>query len=128
MPRGIQPEKLNIEHVRQPGEWVPVALGTGLEGPLSVLNAQAGRHMGILTDVHGVVVTQELISKHRPEGGGGHRAEQSGNQNRAPILFQQANQELGILRKGGRNSMQNQDRDWKSKRTVAASRERAAEI
>ena len=60
----LQSEKLNIQHVREPGERMPITCVKGAEGPGGVLPGQAAKHARIVGNVLGVVVENEVT----PEG------------------------------------------------------------
>src|SRR5689334_20626918 len=63
MRRWIESEQLAIEHMRNPGDWMPVSrfpMQTA-EGPLDPLARQARLNMGVAGDVVRVVVINELV-------------------------------------------------------------------
>src|SRR5205807_6016303 len=77
MAGGRQPEELSVEHVREPGEWVPVGrVGCG-ERPRDTGPREARPDVHVLGHVFGVVVVDEAVSEDRDEddeGGQGNHA------------------------------------------------------
>ena len=58
---GIHTEQLGIEHVRQPGQWVPEFRPGGCKGPSDTFLIKAGLNGGIVEDVNMVIETNELM-------------------------------------------------------------------
>ena len=56
MPPGVQAEELAIEHVRQRGQRIPLAVGPVGEGPPDAVAGQARGDMGVSVDKDAVVV------------------------------------------------------------------------
>ena len=65
----IKPMKLDIRHVRDPGQRVPIGRVSVAESPFDVGPIQAREDIGVFDNVLEVVVTDELIPPDRPEGG-----------------------------------------------------------
>ena len=65
---GVQGKELHVEHVREPGQRVPVAGMTGAESPDCAMPIQPGQHRPILCDVIRVVEADEVVMEHRPIG------------------------------------------------------------
>ena len=74
VPGGIQPKQLGIQHVRIPGQGVPVGLRPGRQRPGDPLGAEAVAHESVLDDEERVVVVDEIegqqlaIDPERGEG------------------------------------------------------------
>src|SRR5205814_5901876 len=60
--RGVEAEELAIEHVRQPGQRVPVGRLQGGEGPGHRLRVQTRLDVGVAEDVLVVVVVHEAVA------------------------------------------------------------------
>src|SRR2546430_8831737 len=76
MAGGRQPEELRVEHVREPGERVPVGR-VGCERPGDTGPREARPDVHVLGHVFGVVVVDEAVPKDRDEdddGGEGNHA------------------------------------------------------
>jgi len=58
---GVQSEQLNVRHMRQPGERVPVTGVTRGEGPSYVIERQTSANVDILDDVVHVVVVEKFV-------------------------------------------------------------------
>lgn len=56
---GAETEQLDIEHVRQPGQWVPIAVMECRESPADVFPGHAALNDLIGTDVSRIVVVYE---------------------------------------------------------------------
>jgi hypothetical protein len=85
MARRIQPEQLNIEHVRKPGERVPVGGMPGLKRPGQPFPAQTALHLRIGGYVILIVVMEEVVQANRPEGGQRYRGKQQTYENSLPV-------------------------------------------
>ena len=59
--RGVLAVQLDVEHVRQPGEGMPVAQEGGREGPGDGLAREAGLHVRVVDHVAVVVVVDEVV-------------------------------------------------------------------
>ncbi len=68
-------EHRHIQHVGKPRERMPVTRVVGFECPLSVVPVQPLQHVLVFRDVTRIVVTDEIISEHRPVNGRGHGGE-----------------------------------------------------
>jgi hypothetical protein len=51
--------KLDVRHVRQPGDRVPVGCVNGSKGPDNVIAGYAARYMGVTRNV-GIIIEYEL--------------------------------------------------------------------
>jgi hypothetical protein len=58
---GVGAEQLHVEHVREPGERVPIAQQAGGEGPARAVEGKAAAHDGVFADVARVVVLDEAV-------------------------------------------------------------------
>ena len=56
----VEPEDLDVEHIRNPGERKPVRGVAGCEGPLEAVEGQAVADVRVLGDVDGIVEVDEL--------------------------------------------------------------------
>ena len=66
MPAWTHSEEFNIQHVRQPGNRVPIA-GTGRpEGPDDAFFAQPLTHIGILCHIFIIVITDKIMCASLP--------------------------------------------------------------
>src|SRR5262249_55762131 len=60
---GMQPEELNIQHVRQPRQGMPVVHGPGAKSPRDPLPGEASPDVGII-EVTGIIVIYEIKSPY----------------------------------------------------------------
>ena len=65
MTRGIQTENGAIQHVRNPGEWMPITRIIGLERPENARPCQAMIDLGVFDDVNGIINIDELVGSER---------------------------------------------------------------
>jgi hypothetical protein len=65
---GFVAEKLAIEHVRYPCQWMPVVCVAGGEGPLYLLPVQAASNDAIPCNVEGVIKIDETAAVNLPIG------------------------------------------------------------
>lgn len=68
MGAGMKTEKLAVQHVRQPGQGVPVADLVETKRPEEVLDGQAFLNVWIRGDVEIVVEIYEFMALHLPIG------------------------------------------------------------
>ena len=68
-------EQLDIQHVRQPTQWMPIRLVKGRERPAKSFYGEAALHHGVVPDVAGIVETDEVVLKDRRVDRGRHRDE-----------------------------------------------------
>src|SRR5690242_17995008 len=61
MPGWLQPKERAIEHVRQPGQRMPIRNLEGCEGPLHPRPGKAVLHHHVLGDVKVIVVVDEVM-------------------------------------------------------------------
>src|ERR1051325_3134867 len=66
MTAGEPPEQGEVEHVREPGDGVPVAGVAAGEGPIDVIESQARLDARILRDIKAIVVIHEIVPDDRP--------------------------------------------------------------
>ena len=92
-PAGSRPEQARVEHVRQPGERVPVARVEARERPAHPVRREPGLHVAVLGDV-GLVVVQKEGQRRAPARTPRARARRSAAASRilrarhsAPILL-----------------------------------------
>ena len=65
MSGGVLVKELIVEHVRKPGEWMPVSLLLGDESPGDCVPAQAVVDVMVLGDVAVVVIVDEGMAIDR---------------------------------------------------------------
>ncbi len=61
---GVQPEELAVNHMRQPGERMPVGGVKGGEGPGNPFQRQAADDHRVVPDVEIVIEVDELMTDH----------------------------------------------------------------
>ena len=61
-----QAKELDIQHMREPGQWMPIAGVASLESPKEIVPGQSAVHMRIHRDVAVVVQVGEAGVKDRP--------------------------------------------------------------
>jgi hypothetical protein len=61
------PKELNIEHVRQPRKWMPIAGVKRAERPAHVWPRQTAEGVWIVRNVLGIIVENEITPQHRPK-------------------------------------------------------------
>src|SRR6185503_13924728 len=61
MARRLESVGLAVEHVRDPGDWMPVCCGRRCESPDEVFTAQTGLNLRVAGDVDIVVVANKLM-------------------------------------------------------------------
>ena len=84
MAAGLQAIKLAVEHVREPGERVPVAGVVRSEGPGDSLAGQPPIDMRVFTDVFVVVEVDELVAGRLAKDGGHGQHQQAADGQQAP--------------------------------------------
>src|ERR1035437_2209509 len=67
VPPGVQTKYLAVQHVRQPGERVPVAHFRAAKGPLHARPGEASAHVAVVGDIEVVIVIDEVIAQSREE-------------------------------------------------------------
>ena len=71
MPPGLEPVELTFQHVRDGGEWLPVASAEMSKGPLRIIKSKTAGYSWIGIDVSTIVVIHELVIKvlaeHNPD-------------------------------------------------------------
>ena len=65
MPQRLQIEKLTIQYMAKPGQWVPVARVAGCKGPHNRFARQSVLDFGIAGNINIVVVADEIIEADR---------------------------------------------------------------
>ena len=67
VPERVEPKKFTVQHVRQPGQGMPITCATmgGGKGPYDRLAADATVDMLILSDVDIVIIVDEAIVTDR---------------------------------------------------------------
>src|SRR5581483_4263295 len=74
MPPGAHSEQCAISHVRQPGEWMPVAcVGVLAKSPAQPLPRQSLSHLRIGSDVKIIIKIDESVVQCRPENADGYQ-------------------------------------------------------
>ena len=71
MPAGLRSEHLNVQHMGQPGNRMPVAGLVGGKRPDDTLDRQAVLYVGIFTDIFIVIVVNKFIVLYLPVDGKG---------------------------------------------------------
>src|SRR5208337_494471 len=80
MPPGMHPEELEIQHVREPGQRVPVSGMQGGESPGEPLISKAILDRGIFSDVYAIIEIDKLMgSQIAIDGQRGHHQEEAGD-------------------------------------------------
>ena len=77
MPAGVHAVDLRVEHVRNPGQRMPVAGVESRERPGDILPAQPGLNVRVLPDIIRVIEMNELKRDHRVIGRGDDRGEEN---------------------------------------------------
>ena len=88
MPGRMILEKLIVQHVGHPGERMPVARISDIEGPGKALRGQTCLHVRVLGHVDIVIVVDEAISEHGRVDGKRHHHEQNAYQQHMVIFAQ----------------------------------------
>ena len=63
MSPGLEPVELTIQHMRDGGEWLPVASAEMSEGPLHIIKSKTAGYSWIGINVGTIVVIHELVMK-----------------------------------------------------------------
>ena len=86
---GVEAEELDVEHVREPRQGMPVPGVSGGQRPRYGSSVQPARHCGVLADVLGVVEVHELVvprgrvhERTRGDERGGHEKDRAGHARR----------------------------------------------
>ena len=82
MPGRCQPEKLAIQRVRKPGEWMPITEIIGGQSPSHYLPGQTLPHERIVCHVFGVVIIEEIRMQHPPIADQRRRDQRQANEGR----------------------------------------------
>ncbi len=82
MSGGMQAEELDVGHVGDPGERMPVGHDGGAERPDDVVEREAGLQKAILGNVAVVVVIDETVGEGGPVGKDGDRDQEKREQPR----------------------------------------------
>lgn len=61
MAASIETEELDVAHVRQPRQRMPISSGYGRESPDKVLCGEPANYLGILEDVDLVIIADEVV-------------------------------------------------------------------
>src|SRR2546426_425147 len=80
MRTAVEPVKLNVEHVRKPGDRKPVGVLERTERPGEAFRGEAGAHMRVSRHVVRVVVIYEIKVADLTVDGGGHKHEKQGDE------------------------------------------------
>ena len=86
MAAGIECEQLAIEHVREPGQRMPISGMRGRECPAEARQGQALAHHQVIGDVFGVVIIDETAVKDWPIGANGSHRQKADDQERVVYL------------------------------------------
>ena len=85
--RGVLAEELAIEHVREPGERVPIAGVASGEGPFDVFPFQAALNVRVGGDVIRIVVIDKVVAKSVEVNREGDKRKQQAEQGDGTELF-----------------------------------------
>ena len=61
MSPGVQTEPLTIQHVGQPGQWMPIAANRAAHRPFDVFPCQSRLHMRIPRDITRIIVENKIV-------------------------------------------------------------------
>ena len=84
MHRGLLAEELAIQHMRKPGDGMPITRVTGCECPLNILPIQTALNVRIGGDVIRIVVIDEIVLQRRRVDRESHKGKQKAEQRRRP--------------------------------------------
>jgi hypothetical protein len=87
MRAGISPEQFTIQHVRKPGQWVPIGGVTRGQGPLKSAESQALLDNVILRDVEMIVILNKFMIVNRPINKRRQADQRQSNQNQCASVF-----------------------------------------
>ena len=59
--------QLPIEHVREPGEWMPIIEMAVRERPRQSVQCETAGHIGIIINIFRVIIINEVVTKRLPE-------------------------------------------------------------
>src|SRR5208283_3891944 len=82
---GVEAEEFAVRHVREPGEWMPVARVAGGEGPFDSRPRQSFLHGGIFRDVILIVVIHKTVVRRRQISQQRDECEQQANETRTGL-------------------------------------------
>src|SRR5437899_2621187 len=85
--RGLLAEELAIQHVRKPGNGVPITGMAGRERPLNIFPIQTALNVRIGRDIIRIVVIDEVVSESGQVNGESQYREQEAEQGRGTELF-----------------------------------------
>jgi hypothetical protein len=94
MPAWIQAIKLDVSHMRQPGEGMPVAGIDGTESPNNILAGYAPHDVRVFRDIDIIVEPNELMASYRQIYGQGCDKQRHAKQNREPLIADLAKRHL----------------------------------
>jgi hypothetical protein len=81
---GVQSEKLDIEHVRQPRHRMPIREIAGRHGPFRGRERESALYFGVLVDIAGIVEAEERVMPYGGEDEHRNRRESDGDGPRHP--------------------------------------------
>ena len=83
MSPGSEPVELTIQHVRDGGEWLPVAGAEMSEGPRHITKSKTASYSWIGIDVRTIIVVDELVvqrlAKRDPDDARKQNADDAGD-------------------------------------------------
>lgn len=82
----IETIKLAVDHVRNPGERMPVAGMDMDEGPADAARRKAATDLRILEDVIAVIKVDEFVAQRLAKNEPGNRAEKNNDGERKPAI------------------------------------------
>ncbi len=71
----VDAEQVDVQHVGEPGQRMPVARINGCEGPLGAVDRQSGQNMPVFNNVHFVVEIDKIEVIDLPEDREGHNSQ-----------------------------------------------------
>lgn len=86
VPAWPHPEDLDIKHVGNPGERVPITLIPRAQGPAEIVPSQTGGDMRIVNNVEAIIEFDEIIVQDRQENGQCCPGQERGKEAGAPSL------------------------------------------
>ena len=78
---GMQAKDLTIQHVRHPGEWMPVAGIAALKCPRNILRGETARYMRVFGDVLMIIDRDKIVTYDRQIAQPGEEGERQTQQN-----------------------------------------------
>ena len=77
----VRPKDLAVQHVREPGERMPITGVTAGKCPRNIFQIQAAQDVRIGSDIIRIIVINEIVPTHRQVNGEGKECEQQRDEN-----------------------------------------------